>query len=306
MTEKVEKEQENMASNVNMRAFISLLIGGVAIGTAPILMRYADITPSSSAFWRLFLAIPLLSIWFVFDVRKNGRSQTPDLTFKQMKPFMLIGFFFALDLAMWHWSVRLTSVANATLLANMSVIFTAVGGFLFFGERFSKTFIGGLFLALLGAMALMGHSFELNPDHLLGDLLGLTTAIAYAGYMIANASARKKYSTVSIMLGTAIFASIFLFPIAINEPGDFMPSTLEGWIPIIALSGFAHVVGQSLIIYALAHLPAAFGSVGLLIQPVIAAILAWMLFAEALGIYHFVGALLIITGIVVCKKGVRR
>ena len=305
MTIEVEKKQGNIAPNVNLRAFISLLVGGVAIGTAPILMRYADVTPSSSAFWRLFLAIPILSIWFAIDVRRNGRSQTPNLNFKQIRPFMLIGFFFAVDLAMWHWSVRLTTVANATLLANMSAIFTAVGAFLFFGERFSKTFIGGMFLALLGAMALMGHSFNLSPDHLFGDLLGLTTAIAYAGYMIANASARKKYSTVSIMLGTAIFASIFLYPIAINEVGDFIPSTTEGWIPLVALALFPQVIGQSLIIYALAHLPAAFGSVSLLIQPIVAAILAWILFSETLGLYHLVGAALIISGIVVSKRGVR-
>ena len=85
-----------------------------------------------------------------------------------------------------------------------------------------------------------------------------------------------------------------------------MPPTLAGWAPLLALAWFTHVVGQSLIIYALAHLPAAFGSVSLLIQPVVAAILAWILFAESLGIYHLIGASLIISGIIVCKKGVRK
>ncbi|MBT7581535.1 MAG: DMT family transporter, partial [Kordiimonadaceae bacterium] len=74
----------------------------------------------------------------------------------------------------------------------------------------------------------------------------------------------------------------------------------------LALAWFTHVVGQSLIIYSLAHLPAAFGSVTLLVQPVVAAVLAWILFGEFLSIYHFVGAGLIITGILVCKKGVRK
>jgi len=66
------------------------------------------------------------------------------------------------------------------------------------------------------------------------------------------------------------------------------------------------VVGQSLIVYALAHLPAALGSVGLLIQPMVAAILAWILFSEILGMYHFFGAMLILSGIFICKKGVRK
>ncbi len=306
MSEQVKTQQETPSEAINMTAFISLLIGGIAIGTSPIFMRYADVTPTSSAFWRLALSLPLLMIWQVYDIRKNKGVATPGLNFKEIKVFIGIGFFFAVDLTLWHWSVQLTTVANATLLANMAAIFTAIGGFLFFGARFSKTFIGGMMLALFGAMSLMGSSFELNPDHLFGDMLGLITAVAYASYMIASSEARKKYSTVSIVFGTAVFGSIFLLPIALNETGAFIPMTLAGWGPLLALSWFTHVVGQSLIVYALAHLPAAFGSVSLLIQPVVAAILAWILFSEALGIYHLVGATLIISGILVCKKGVRK
>ena len=306
MSEQVQEKKVEEAGYFNMTAFILLILGGVAIGTSPIFMRFSEVTPTSAAFWRLLMAIPLLILWQAYDIRKNKGKATPQLNVKDMKPFIIVGFFFALDLTMWHWSVELTSVANSTLLANMAAIFTAVGGFLFFGERFSKTFIGGMMLALLGAMSLMGHSFELAPENLSGDVLGLITAVAYAGYMIFSGKARQKFSTVSIVLGTAVFGCIFLFPLAINETGLFIPSSLMGWWPLIALAWFTHVVGQSLIVYALAHLPAAFGSITLLIQPVVAAVLAWILFGEFLSIYHFVGAALIISGILVCKKGVRK
>jgi drug/metabolite transporter (DMT)-like permease len=306
VSEKVQEKKVEEAGHFNMTAFILLILGGVAIGTSPIFMRFSEVTPTSAAFWRLLLAIPQLILWQAYDIRKNKGKATPQLNVKDMKPFIIVGFFFALDLTMWHWSVKLTSVANSTLLANMAAIFTAVGGFLFFGERFSKTFIGGMKLALLGAMSLMGHSFELAPENLSGDVLGLITAVAYAGYMIFSGKARQKFSTVSIVLGTAVFGCIFLFPLAINETGLFIPSSLMGWWPLIALAWFTHVVGQSLIVYALAHLPAAFGSITLLIQPVVAAVLAWILFGEFLSIYHFVGAALIISGILVCKKGVRK
>lgn len=306
MSEQVEKISSDETSHINMTAFIMLILGGVAIGSAPILMRFSEVTPTSAAFWRLLLSLPLLMIWQAYDLKKNGGAATPKLNWVDIKPFFLVGFFFAIDLTMWHWSVELTSVANSTLLANMAAIFTALLGFLFFGERFSKTFIGGMMLALLGAMSLMGHSFELAPENLPGDMLGLMTAVAYASYMIFSARARKKYSTVSIVLGTAFFGAIFLLPIALSETGNFVPPTLMAWWPLIGLAWFTHVVGQSLIIYSLAHLPAAFGSVTLLVQPVVAAILAWILFGEFLSIYHFVGAGLIITGILVCRKGVRK
>lgn len=306
MSDEAVKAEKQEISHFNMTAFILLVMGGVAIGTSPIFMRFSEVTPTSAAFWRLFLSLPLLFIWQAYDLKKHAGAATPGLNFKDMKPMIIVGFFFALDLTMWHWSVQLTSVANSTLLANMAAVFTAVGGFLFFGERFNKTFIAGMLLALMGAMSLMGHSFELAPENLSGDVLGLITAVAYAGYMISSASARKKYSTVSIVLGTAAFGSLFLLPIALNETGDFMPPDLIGWWPLIALAWFTHVVGQSLIVYALAHLPAAFGSVTLLVQPIVAAVLAWILFGEYLSIYHFIGAALIISGILVCKSGVKK
>jgi len=303
VTDQVEKNDAVHAPHINMGAFVALIIGGLAIGTSPIFMRFAETTPTSTAFWRIALSIPLLILWQMYDLKKNKGQVFDFKALKDFAPFLLVSFFFAADLIMWHWSVNLTTVANSTLLANMSVIFTAVGGFILFGDRFSRTFIIGMMLALLGAVALMGHSIEFNPENIFGDLLGLTTATAYAGYMMASVAARKRFSTVSVMLGTAVISAVFILPVAIFETGLFVPSTLIEWWPLIGLAWFTHVVGQSLIIYALAHLPAALGAVGLLIQPVVAGVLAWYLFAEALGIYHFVGAALIISGIFVCKRG---
>ncbi len=297
---------------LNKRAFIALLIGGVAIGTSPIFMRLTDVTPTSAAFWRVCLSLPLLLLWVMWQRQKNKAHKQPDSTIKlftKLRPYMIVGFFFATDLILWHWSVEKTTVANSTLLANIAPVFAALAGFLFFGERFSKTFIAGMALALFGALSLMGQSAEINPANIEGDILGLFTAVAYAGYIVSSARVRQNLSTASVMLGTAVFTSLFLLPVALTEAvsgGLLMPASLMGWLPLIGLAWGTHVVGQSLIIYGLAHLPATFGSISLLIQPVVAAILAWMLFAEALGLFHLIGGILIIAGILLCKKGIKK
>ena len=308
MSDQVNTMNGKSAAQVSLIAFAMLLLGGVALGTSPIFMRYAEVSPTSSAFWRVWIAVPPLLIWQIYAMRKSKRASgiSWSFDFARIKPLIYIGFFFATDMIAWHWSIRLTTVANATLLANMAVIFTAIGGFIFFGERFSRTFIGGMAIALIGAISLMGHSLGLDPGNLRGDLIAFAAAISYAGFMILTGQARKDYTTGSIMLGAAFFSGLFMLPVALMEPGNFIPETLFAWWPLLALGLFTHVIGQGLIIYALAHLPTAFGSVTLLVQPVIAAILAWILFAEALGIFHLIGATLIITGIFVCKKGVRR
>jgi drug/metabolite transporter (DMT)-like permease len=137
-------------------------------------------------------------------------------------------------------------------------------------------------------------------------MLGIATAVAYAGYIIFAARARGLLTTPIVMFGSALTTATVLLPVALMEDGLFLPANLEGWLPLLGLGWFAHVLGQSLIIYGLAHISATLGSVTLLLQPVISALLAWWLFAEVLGLGHLVGAALIFTGIALARRGTNR
>jgi drug/metabolite transporter (DMT)-like permease len=74
----------------------------------------------------------------------------------------------------------------------------------------------------------------------------------------------------------------------------------------------SHVGGQTLIAFALGHLPASFSSVSLLWQPVVAALLAWGLLREPLTWLQGVGGAITLAGIGVAsgtlsgRAGLRR
>ena len=74
---------------------------------------------------------------------------------------------------------------------------------------------------------------------------------------------------------------------------------------LLALALVSHAAGQSLIAFALAHLPAALGSLSLLIQPVAAAGLAWVLLAEALGWLQALGGAIVLAGILIARRAGR-
>jgi drug/metabolite transporter (DMT)-like permease len=78
-------------------------------------------------------------------------------------------------------------------------------------------------------------------------------------------------------------------------------TTLFGWTVLLGLALFSHAGGQSLITYALAHLPASFSSVGLLLQPAVAALLAWSLLGESLGWLQAMGGVVVLAGIVTAR-----
>lgn len=279
-------------------AFACLLLGAVGIGFAPIFVRISDVGPVSSAFWRIALSIPVLLLWLSVRGRRNpGRN----------RPWLLVvcGLFFAADLAFWHWSITLTTVANATLLANLNPVFVALAGYVLFKERFSGLFLIGLAGAMAGAVTLMGSSLEFAPDRLPGDILGVVTATMYAGYFITAARLRSHYGAVEVLLFTAFVTALALMPMALLSEDNFFPESLKGWWILIGLALICQVIGQGLIVYALAHLPAAFSALSLLVQPIVASLAAWVLFDEALGLLEMGGAFLVLCGIVLARKGMQ-
>jgi len=213
--------------------------------------------------------------------------------------------FFACDLGAWHLSIVFTSVANATLLANVAPLFVTLGGFLLFRERFTRLFLFGLALAMGGAGILMGDSLMLSPVTFRGDLLGVLTAVFYASYILAIGRLRARLSTPMVLFWSTLVSAILLWPAALASGEAILPTSAFGWFILVALALVSQVIGTGLIAYALAHLPAAFSSVGLLLQPVLAAALAWILFGESLGAMQGLGALGVLFGIALARKGSR-
>ena len=278
-------------------AFAALLLGAAAIAFAPIFVRLSDTAPSASAFWRVALAAAPLWLWMRMSPRVQGVVRLP------WKPLIIAGLCFAGDLGAWHVSILYTSVANSTLEANLAPIFVTLGAWLLFRQRVSRLFLIALAVTLGGATLLIGPNFALGGRALLGDALGVLTAVFYAGYMLAIKAASERTNTAGIMAVSTSVAAIALLPYAPATADVFLPQSAAGWMVLVGLALIPHIAGQSLIAYGFAHLPAAFSSVSLLLQPVLAAIYAWALLGEAVGPVQMLGALVVLTGIYLARRG---
>ena len=104
------------------------------------------------------------------------------------------------------------------------------------------------------------------------------------------------------MTWSTVGCTVVLLAVTLISGEKFFPESPGGWLLLLGLALISHVGGQGLITYALAHLPAAFSSVTLLLQPVFAALLAWMLLSEALGLGQALGGLLVLWGIFLARR----
>lgn len=279
-----------------------LVCGTIALSFSPIFVRWSEVGPIATGVNRMLLPLPIFFAWMLLKP-----SQQLDLSSAQsrtdLRYLFLAGAFFAGDLCVWHWSIKLTSVANSTVLANLAPVFVISGAWLLFREKVSRLFLIGLLTALAGVAALMGESLSISPVTLTGDVLGLCAAWFYAGYLLTMSRIRKRTPIAASMAWGGLAAAVILYALAAPLEGNIWPDTTRGWIVAIGLAGVTQIIGQTLIVMSLAHVTAGFGAMVLLLQPALAAILAWVYFGEPLSLWQSIGGLAILIGLEISRRG---
>ncbi len=286
---------------------LALFVGAFCIASSAIWVRLSELGPVATAFWRVALALPLLWAW-------AARASLPDHLEAGRRfgwPLAAAGACFAGDLALWHGSIVLTSVANATLLANFAPVFVVLAVWLMSGRRPNARFLLALAVALTGIIVLVGSSIgttSFAPSsgrapategtlRLIGDALGIGTAMFYAAYQLFVARVRSAVSTASVMAWSSLVCAAVLLPLAVASGEPLLPATLHGWTILAGLALVSHVAGQSLIAHAIAHLTPTLASVGLLLQPVVAAAFAWQVLGEPVAVLQVAGGTIVLAGI---------
>lgn len=300
------------ADRPELAALLALFAGALAIGSSGIFVRLSETGPTATAFWRGALALPFLALWVLLERRRGGTAlPTPGARASAPAPvsgaaasryeplFFWAGVFFAGDLALWHSSLLLTSIAASTLEANLAPIFVTLAAWALWGERPRLGFLLALGGAFAGMLLILAPKLGAGTHALAGDALGLGTACFYAGYILAVARLRTRHSTGVVMLNTTLVFTVLLLPLALSQ--RFLPVTLHGWWVLLGCALAAQVVGQSLIAYALAHLPATFGAVGLYVQVIAAAVYAWLLLGERLAPVQLLGGAIVLGAIALAR-----
>ena len=279
------------------RAVAVLVFGACVIGFSPILVRLTQTGPAAAGFWRLACALPLLALM----TRRAAGSVSPP-----SRLALVAGLMFAFDLGFWHYGVKYTSVANATVLSNLAPVVVTAFAWIFLKERPRPLFLLALAVAVAGAWTMASQRVGApGVDPPLGDAFSVSTALWYALYMLAIGQARKRESASALMFWSTVVGAPLLLASAALLGERILPLGASGWAACVAL-GVVHVVGQGSIAWAMGRLPVAVASVVVLVQPVVAAALGWALFAEAIGPVQALGAAVALGGVVLAQAASRR
>src|SRR4051812_48897328 len=202
-------------------AFAALVFGAIAMGASVLFVRWADVGPYASAFWRVFLALPFLFVWMRLENRSTAWPRVD-------RAVLFAGLLFTGDLFFWHLAILGTTVANATFLATTAPIWVALGAGIVLSEAISTRILIGLALCMLGGFALLGESYGFAPQRLTGDLYGVATAFFFGAYVVAVRAARARHGAAEVMFVSTAITSVCLFVIALALEPRILPQSAPG------------------------------------------------------------------------------
>lgn len=279
-------------------AFAALLAGNVALASGPLFVRMAStdahIGPVAAGFWRLALAAPLLLL-----MTRVARQPIGRLGPAMWATVLLAGIFFAGDLGTWHLGILKTKLANATLIGNCASLLFPLYGFLIARAWPSRGQAAALLLAALGAGLMMGRSYELSPEHLMGDLLCLLAGLLYTFYLIAIDRARGTLQPWPVLALSTVFGILPLLGFAWALGESIWP---DSWGPLIALALVSQVFGQGLLVYAMGHVRPLVTGLTFLLQPAVSAAIGWVGYNETLTAPDWIGGAMIAGAIVLVRR----
>lgn len=276
-------------------AFPALILANLFLAAGPWLVRLSDVGPVAAGFWRLALAVPLLGLlaW-----RQRGTQGSARPSWPLVGAIALGGLFFAADIAVWHIGILQTKLANATLFGNFASFIFAIYGFMLLRRLPGRAQSVALALAMLGTFLLLGRSYELSREHLIGDLFCLLAAPFYALYLIIVDRARRTVAPFPTLFIATAAGALPLLVTALALGEQVMP---DAWTPVVLLSLSSQVIGQGLLVFAMGYLSPLVIGLGLLTQPIASAAIGWMAYGETLAPLDVTGAVLICVGLVLIR-----
>ena len=284
---------------------VATALGAACIAFSAVLVRLADVPPSTAAFYRCAYAVPPLLVLAMWERSRFGpRGRSPSML------GWIAGLLFCADLILWHHAIAAVGAGLATVLGNVQVVLVGLLAWAVLGERPPRNVMAAVPIVLAGVVLISGAvgagAYGDHPP--LGVLLGLLTALAYSAFLLVlRAGNRDLRRPAGPLFEASLAAALVTLPAgwALGEL-ELRPSwPAHGWLLVLALT--SQVLGWLLISYSLPRAPAAVTSVVLTLQPVGAVLLGMALLGEEPSSVQLAGIVVVLAGVVVATRGgVRR
>ena len=304
MQQDISQQNEERA---HLIAIATLCVALMSISFAPIFIRFSEteLGANATVFNRLFIFVLVFGVGRAIGQPHASSSETsdqPPLTAQQWILLMSVGVISIISLGLWAISLEYTTVAKCMLLNNLTPLFTSLGSLLFLGKRFDNKFLVGMAIALSGAIALGLEDLHGAEGLLIGDIYALLSAVFLGTYYLIVEQLRHRFSATTILLWRCVIGGALLLPIVLVTEGQLFPTTQAAILAVLGLGIICEGCGQHLVADCMDKLSSSFVALFLLLEPIVSAMLAWVIFLERLSPTTWVGFAIVLTGIYLARS----
>jgi len=242
-------------------------------------------------FWRMWIYTVIVLVF----LRVRG---TP-LRRESIRISLRGGLALGADIMLFFVSIRLTTVANATVIGSCQPIFMMLMAGRLFGERPRRVDWALAALAITGVGTVMFGSSGRPEWSLGGDILSVMTLVAWTLYFVFSKLTRQQIDSAQYTGATALIAALMATPFAVGSGQVFEMPSPNAWLWLVILSIGPGFTSHMLMNWALGHIPAWIGSTMTLAIPVTSTLMAWAFLDERVVTLQVAGM-----GIVILALGV--
>jgi len=207
------------------------------------------------------------------------------------------GLALGIDIAFFFSAVKLTSIANATVIGALQPVVVAVVAARLFGERISSRSIGLGLVAIAGAFAVVLSGADGSDNSLAGDVLAVGALLSWAAYFVFSRKAKEKITPQEYTVGAAIWTAIINIPLAIGFGQDLSWPTGSTWVWLLILTFGSGLLGHSMMNWSIQQIPLWISSTFTLLIPVVSTIAAWIWLDESLTTVQIIAIVVVLAAL---------
>lgn len=281
---------------VYLLPFLTVLIWG---GNSIVNKLAADaIEPSAMSFYRWALAMAIMTPFCLPRLKKYW----PEIKRNSAKLAFLALLGMVLNQSLGYYAALTTSASNMALITSLVPLISVFLSVPLLGKRISMLSIAGAVISLAGLAFMLGQGdalFFLHQDVTQGDALMVLAAVVYATYCVLLKRWKMQLSSWMLIYSQGMLAVIMLFPLLLSS-NAVLPTSAS--LPLIAYAGLlASLVAPLCWVKAIDVIGADNSAMFMNLLPVIAVALAAALLGETITQYHFIGGLMVISGVILSQ-----
>ena len=277
---------------LNKRIYILLIIGLFAISTSPVIAKLLPSVPASViAFWRMAFASIILWIY-------TGLFTAGPIVTKSSKLVYLAGVSLAMHFIFWFGALKLTSIANTTVLGIVAPAFTLLIEKFVYGKKINALSSISLIIIFSGCIIVQGNDLGNLRGVGLGNIMAIISAVFLGVVFLVGSKVRQNTGVLPYTKNLFTISAIVLLFCSLLLNNSIFNYSAENYFWLLMLGVIPTLIGHTIFSYSIKFVsPTIIASIPLG-EPIIASILAFILFSEGVASNVFIGGIIIAIGLI--------